>query len=66
MLAVASNIGFDELVAHQREILDDYWEHADVKLDGDDELQQAVRLRAVPASCRPRRAAEGHGIAGEG
>ena len=64
MLAVASNIGFDELVAHQREILDDYWESADVEVDGDDELQQAVRFalfHILQAAAR----AEGHGIAGK-
>jgi alpha,alpha-trehalose phosphorylase len=64
MLAVASNIGFDELVAQQREILDDYWESADVEVDGDDELQQAVRFalfHILQAAAR----AEGHGIAGK-
>lgn len=36
--------GFDGLVAAQRRILDRYWEVADVELQGDDELQQAIRF----------------------
>jgi alpha,alpha-trehalose phosphorylase len=36
--------GFDVLAAEQREYLDDFWEHADVELDGDPEIQQAVRF----------------------
>ena len=36
--------GFDALAREQREYLDDFWEHADVELDGDPEIQQAVRF----------------------
>ena len=45
----------------QRAYLDDFWEHADVELEGDAALQQAVRfaLFHVAAVRRPRRAA-GH------
>jgi alpha,alpha-trehalose phosphorylase len=43
-LAAARHTGWDGLVNGQREFLDDYWERAGVELDGDDELQQAVRF----------------------
>ncbi len=36
--------GFDALLAEQRSYLDDYWDGADVELDGDPEVQQAVRF----------------------
>jgi alpha,alpha-trehalose phosphorylase len=43
-LAVAGKIGWDGLAAQQREFLDDFWRAADIEIDGDPELQQAVRL----------------------
>lgn len=39
----AADLGFDELVARQRAALDDFWTRSDVRLEGDDEAQQAVR-----------------------
>jgi alpha,alpha-trehalose phosphorylase len=36
--------GFDGLLADQRTYLDDFWAAADVELDGDPEVQQAVRF----------------------
>ncbi|HEX2160559.1 MAG TPA: glycosyl hydrolase family 65 protein [Thermoleophilaceae bacterium] len=36
--------GFDGLVEEQREILDRYWERADIQVEGDEELQQALRF----------------------
>ncbi|MEV6595458.1 glycosyl hydrolase family 65 protein [Actinoplanes sp. NPDC051346] len=36
--------GFDALLARQREYLDDFWETADVEVDGDPEVQQGVRF----------------------
>jgi alpha,alpha-trehalose phosphorylase len=36
--------GWDGLVAQQREYLDAFWDAADVELDGDAEVQQAVRF----------------------
>ncbi len=36
--------GFEHLAAQQREVLDDFWQHADVRVDGDEALQQAVRF----------------------
>ena len=43
-LAGARHTGWDGLLAAQRRYLDDYWEHADVEIEGDAELQQAVRF----------------------
>jgi alpha,alpha-trehalose phosphorylase len=62
-LASALRSGWDGLAASQREYLDEFWDRADVELDGDAELQQGVRfalfhtlqagaraeLRAIPA-----------------
>ena len=36
--------GWDGLVAEQRAYLDDFWDRADVEVDGDTEVQQAVRF----------------------
>jgi alpha,alpha-trehalose phosphorylase len=43
-LLAARNAGWDRLLAEQRQYLDDFWERADVELDGDPELQQAARF----------------------
>jgi alpha,alpha-trehalose phosphorylase len=43
-LSVAVATGWDGLAAEQRGYLDDFWSRADVELDGDDEIQQAVRF----------------------
>jgi alpha,alpha-trehalose phosphorylase len=43
-LVSASAAGWDRLVAEQREYLDQFWATSDVELDGDLELQQAVRF----------------------
>ncbi|MGX6600979.1 glycoside hydrolase family 65 protein [Micromonosporaceae bacterium Da 78-11] len=37
-------LGFDALAADQRTYLDEFWAAADVELDGDPEVQQAVRF----------------------
>jgi len=63
-LTVARHEGFDGLLASQRAILDGFWECADVEVDGDDELQQAVRFalfQMLQATAR----AEGRAIAGK-
>ena len=69
-LAEARHTGWDGLVAGQREALDDYWDRADVELDGDPELQQAVRFglfHALQASARAeRRAIPAKGLTGPG
>jgi alpha,alpha-trehalose phosphorylase len=43
-LATAKLAGWDRLVREQRELLDRHWDEADVEIEGDDELQQAVRV----------------------
>ena len=43
-LATAKLAGWERLVREQRELLDQHWDEADVEIDGDDELQQAVRV----------------------
>jgi alpha,alpha-trehalose phosphorylase len=43
-LSAARQLGWDGLVARQRAYLDDFWERADVQVDGDVEIQQAVRF----------------------
>ncbi len=69
-LAEATHTGWDELVAAQRAYLDDFWERADVELDGDAELQQAVRFglfHSLQASARGEgRAIPAKGLTGPG
>ncbi len=69
-LAEASHTGWDELAAAQRAYLDDFWERADVELDGDAELQQAVRFglfHSLQASARGEgRAIPAKGLTGPG
>jgi alpha,alpha-trehalose phosphorylase len=43
-LAAARLTGWDGLLAEQRQYLDTFWEGADVEVDGDVEIQQAVRF----------------------
>jgi alpha,alpha-trehalose phosphorylase len=43
-LTAARQTGWDGLLAEQRACLDAFWEHADVEVDGDAEVQQAVRF----------------------
>jgi alpha,alpha-trehalose phosphorylase len=43
-LSAARQSGWDGLLAEQRAYLDDFWDHADVEIDGDAEVQQAVRF----------------------
>ncbi len=43
-VAEARHTGWDGLLTEQRAYLDDFWDRADVELDGDAELQQAVRF----------------------
>ncbi|MDQ1686561.1 MAG: alpha,alpha-trehalose phosphorylase [Frankiaceae bacterium] len=43
-LTGARHAGWDGLLAEQRQFLDDFWSGADVEIDGDAELQQAVRF----------------------
>jgi alpha,alpha-trehalose phosphorylase len=43
-LSMAMEAGWDELLRSQREFLDHFWLDADIELDGDPPLQQAVRF----------------------
>jgi alpha,alpha-trehalose phosphorylase len=57
--------GFEQLLAEQRTYLDEFWDGADVEVEGDDEIQQAVRFglfHVLQASAR----GEGRGIAAKG
>jgi alpha,alpha-trehalose phosphorylase len=69
-LAGAGHVGWDGLVASQREYLDRFWSSADVELEGDPQLQQAVRFglfHVVQAAARAeRRAIPAKGLTGSG
>jgi len=43
-LAGAKRTGWEGLLAEQRAFLDEFWAGADVEIEGDDEVQQAVRF----------------------
>ena len=43
-LSAARHSGWDGLLNEQRTYLDDFWDRADVEVDGDTEIQQAVRF----------------------
>jgi alpha,alpha-trehalose phosphorylase len=62
--------GFDGLAASQRRYLDDYWAVADVVIEGDPELQQALRFASfqlLQASARAEtRAIAAKGLTGPG
>jgi alpha,alpha-trehalose phosphorylase len=43
-LAAAKRTGWEGLLSAQREYLDEFWDRADVEIDGDPEMQQSVRF----------------------
>jgi alpha,alpha-trehalose phosphorylase len=73
-LAAARRTGWDGLLKSQREYLADFWERADIQLEGDAAVQQAVRfalfhiiqaaaraeLRAIPAKGLTGNGYDGH------
>jgi alpha,alpha-trehalose phosphorylase len=64
-LAAAAHTGWDGLLSEQRAYLDDFWDRADVEIDGDPERQLAVRYAlfgVLQASAR----GEGRAIAAKG
>ena len=69
-LAEARHTGWEGLLAGQRSYLDDFWDRADVELDGDAELQQALRFalfHTLQAGARgERRAIAAKGLTGPG
>jgi alpha,alpha-trehalose phosphorylase len=69
-LVVARQSGFDGLLALQREYLEDFWARADVEIEGDEEIQQAIRFslfHVMQAGARSeRRAIPAKGLTGNG
>lgn len=69
-LQAARHTGWDGLVEEQKAFLDDFWAHADVEIDGDDHLQQAVRFalfHILQTGARAeRRALPAKGLTGTG
>ncbi|GAA3745318.1 glycoside hydrolase family 65 protein [Streptomyces tremellae] len=69
-LAQAVGTGWTGLVREQRSYLDDFWARADVELDGDEEIQQAVRFalfHVLQAGARAeQRAIPAKGLTGSG
>ncbi|HEY2218212.1 MAG TPA: glycoside hydrolase family 65 protein [Gaiellaceae bacterium] len=69
-LAQARHTGWEGLLAGQREYLSRFWESADVELEGDTELQQAVRFalfHTLQAGARAeQRAIAAKGLTGPG
>lgn len=69
-LTVARHTGWDALCAEQKQFLDDFWERADVEVEGDPEIQQAVRFalfQTLQATARAElRGIPAKGITGPG
>jgi alpha,alpha-trehalose phosphorylase len=69
-LAAAEHGGWPGLVDEQREYLDDFWARADVEVEGDEEIQQAVRFalfHVLQAGARAeQRAIPAKGLTGSG
>ncbi|KPI22639.1 Kojibiose phosphorylase [Actinobacteria bacterium OK074] len=69
-LAAATATGWEGLVAEQRAYLDDFWARADVEVDGNEEIQQAVRFalfHVLQAGARAeQRAIPAKGLTGSG
>lgn len=69
-LTGARYVGWQGLLDAQREYLDEFWDCADVEVEGDPDLQQAVRFglfHVLQASARAeRRAIPGKGLTGTG
>jgi alpha,alpha-trehalose phosphorylase len=69
-LAGARRSGWKGLVDEQRDYLDRFWEHADIELEGDEELQQALRFalfHTIQAGARgEQRGIPAKGLTGSG
>ncbi|MFF7240630.1 glycosyl hydrolase family 65 protein [Streptomyces collinus] len=69
-LAAAAHDGWPGLLDEQRAYLDDFWARADVEVDGDEEIQQAVRFalfHVLQAGARAeQRAIPAKGLTGSG
>jgi alpha,alpha-trehalose phosphorylase len=64
-LAAAMRTGWDGLQTSQREYLDDFWARADIELEGDPALQQAIRF-ALFSVLQSAARAEGRAIPAKG
>lgn len=64
-LIAAHKCGWDTLIEEQRKYLDHFWSTADVELEGDPELQQAVRFATFQVLSSSARA-EGRAIPAKG
>lgn len=69
-LAAATRVGFSGLADAQRAFLDDFWARSDVEVDGDEQIQQAVRFalfHVLQAGARAeQRAIPAKGLTGSG
>jgi alpha,alpha-trehalose phosphorylase len=69
-LSAALHTGWDSLVAEQEAYVEEFWDGADVELDGDDSVQQAVRFglfHVLQAGARAeQRAIPAKGLTGPG
>jgi alpha,alpha-trehalose phosphorylase len=69
-LAEAQHTGWGRLLGQQRAYLDDFWERADVEIEGDSQLQTAVRFslfHCLQAAARAeQRAVPAKGLTGPG
>ena len=69
-LSAVQQTGWDGLVAEQREYVNEFWDGADVEVDGDPAIQQAVRFglfHVLQAGARAeRRAIAAKGLTGPG
>jgi alpha,alpha-trehalose phosphorylase len=69
-LTAATHTGWPGLVQEQRDYLDDFWDRSDVEVEGDPEIQQAVRFgmfHTLQAGARTeRRAIPAKGLTGNG
>jgi alpha,alpha-trehalose phosphorylase len=69
-VAAAHHTGSEGLLREQREYMDRYWDRADIELEGDPELQQALRFglwHTLQAGARgERRAIAAKGLTGPG
>lgn len=66
----ARALGFDQLALEQRAALDELWAHADIELDGDPEIQHALRYALFQlhqnAACTEGRGIPAKGLTGPG
>jgi alpha,alpha-trehalose phosphorylase len=69
-LASARRSGWEGLLTAQRDYLDDFWDRANIEIEGDPELQQAVRFalfHTIQAGARAeQRAIPAKGLTGSG